>query len=201
MGELIHSHSALCSFLILLYSNFIESRRHDPGRFLLRAVPRRLGLAQHHVEKQDIFRPTVSTTSSIYSFSFAAAFATNTYRTHDVYEDIAPINPYALAALPSTNQRAFVSKWAQNTSIARECQISPARMSEATIISNSDIKDNQKFDVTSVSSSTVCTPADKVFLASFQIEAIPPYPKRNPTNDLFNLRNQICRPGNSTQVL
>lgn len=50
-------------------------------------------------------------------------------------------------------------------------------------------------DIASTSSSTVCTSIDKDFLESWQIEAVPPYPKKTAsTNSLFDLRNQICHP-------
>ncbi|KAJ5224846.1 uncharacterized protein N7469_008349 [Penicillium citrinum] len=104
------------------------------------------------------------------------------------------INPQALSALPKLDQRAFVTKWARQVSTGPEQSKTPSNLVEETNSLNG-IQEDKHSDVASISSSTVCVSIDKDFLESWQIEAVPPYPKTTPAvNTLFDLRNQICHP-------
>ncbi|CAI7674318.1 hypothetical protein N7533_009651 [Penicillium manginii] len=96
------------------------------------------------------------------------------------------LTPRALAALPSTDHKAVISKWAQETSD------SPIRKSGDDNNTDTDFTENDESDVASVTSSTVCTSID----SDIQLEAKPPFPQQRPaTSALFDLRTQICQAG------
>lgn len=56
--------------------------------------------------------------------------------------------------------------------------------------------ENDNSDTKSVSSSTVCTSIH----SGYQVEVVPAYSQRKPSDTLFDLRKQICHPETSKKV-
>ncbi|OQE26253.1 hypothetical protein PENSTE_c005G08021 [Penicillium steckii] len=106
----------------------------------------------------------------------------------------------AIATLPAVNQRVFMTKWIRQIPPDQKQSKIPADLVDITNSfnidpSDMDIQRENYSDIASTSSSTVCTSIDKDFLESWQIEAVPSYPKQPASNNtLFDLRNQICHP-------